>query len=200
MLPVGHPLARFTETRPYRRGNTKSVGAISLAAVHRRAPSPEPDATKSLQNGVASAGANSVEVADLGSRCETPRPDRRTCSHLFGLIPINRYYENRHHPAPPVHALHSVELDVAGVGRTADEGHCPTRGSRRATASGTVPTTCLASTTHTCRSGMSVIARQPWPAEPSSTRVPVSARSRRSSTSSTGPLRRPSSADHRHGA
>src|SRR5260370_39032002 len=46
-----------------------------------------------------------------------------TQPHLFGLIRINWYHEDHHHPARPVHALDSVELDVAGGRRTADEGH-----------------------------------------------------------------------------
>ena len=52
---------------------------------------------------------------------------------------------------------------------------CGRTGSRRASASGTVPTTCSARTTQTWRSGSRLSARRPWSGPASSTIVPVSA-------------------------
>src|SRR6478752_251187 len=52
---------------------------------------------------------------------------------------------------------------------------CGRVGSRRASASGTLPTTWSAITTHTWRSGRRLIARRPWSGPASRTIVPVSA-------------------------
>ena len=159
-----HPGERV-RSRRHRRADPGDA-CVRTAAEHGRPPADRSHRRR------CPACSSAPDTAPGGSRPGRPRPGWWSTRCSAGLrssrpssiragsgrsVPL---HDDDLEPPRAVDALDALELDVARGGRTADPRLRP-HGSRRASASGTVPTTCSACTMQTWRSGSRLSARRP---------------------------------------